>query len=88
MSDLSPNLVLKRLPDVKVRINSDKHIQIVADDIGVDRLMIDDTITVNAASSGTHTGLLVYFELDLGPSMGLSTRPAQADADCSGFGKA
>ena len=32
MSRLSPDLVLKRLPEIEVRINSDNHIQVVADD--------------------------------------------------------
>ena len=32
MSRLSPDLVLKRLPDIEVRINSDNNIQVDADD--------------------------------------------------------
>jgi len=47
------------------------------------QLMIDNTISVTANASGQLDGLLVYFELELGPTMRLSTHPAQADKDCS-----
>ena len=49
----------------------------------VSQLMIDNTISVTANASGQLDGLLVYFELELGPTMRLSTHPAQADKDCS-----
>jgi len=51
----------------------------------VERLMIDSSVTVDATSSGVLNGLLVYFELDIGPTTRLSTHPAQADRDCSWF---
>jgi hypothetical protein len=49
----------------------------------VDRPLIDNSVTVSAGASGELNGLLVYFELDLGPTTTLSTHPAQADEHCS-----
>ena len=51
----------------------------------VERLMIDSSLTVAATTSGVLNGLLVYFELEVGPTTRLSTHPAQADRDCSWF---
>lgn len=57
-------------------------------DLGqVDRLMVDSTVTVEAVRPGTLNGLLVYFELDLGPGTTLSTHPARVDEDNSWFCK-
>ena len=41
--------------------------------------MIDNTATATASVSGELNGLLVYFELGLGPGTVLSTHPAKAD---------
>jgi SAM-dependent methyltransferase len=49
----------------------------------VERFKIDSSVTVTAEASGLLNGLLVYFELDLGPSTILSTHPAQVDSQCS-----
>ena len=47
MSSLSPDLVLKRVPDVEVRINSDNNIQLVSENtihyLGPHALAILDT---------------------------------------------
>src|SRR5215204_5394952 len=48
----------------------------------VERLMIDRTVTVSAGTSGILNGLLVYFELDLGPTTRLSTHPDGVDENC------
>lgn len=45
------------------------------------RLWINNTITVTASASGQLDGLLVYFELELGPTSRLSTHPEQVDRD-------
>lgn len=45
--------------------------------------IIDQTITVTATAAGELPGLLVYFELTLGPTTTLSTHPARADASNS-----
>lgn len=47
------------------------------------RSWINNTITVTANASGQLDGLLVYFELEVGPTTRLSTHPAQADRDNS-----
>jgi hypothetical protein len=44
-------------------------------------LAIDNTTTFTAGTSGLLDGLLVYFELELGPTTRLSTHPAQVQAD-------
>jgi hypothetical protein len=49
----------------------------------VERLLIDSSSTATASTSGQLNGLLVYFELELGPTTRLSTHPAQADENCS-----
>jgi hypothetical protein len=49
------------------------------------RSWINNTITVAANASGQLDGLLVYFELTLGPTTRLSTHPVQADRDNSWF---
>jgi ATP-dependent protease HslVU (ClpYQ) peptidase subunit len=49
----------------------------------VERLLVDNSITVTAGTSGQLNGLLVYFELELGPTVNLSTRPVDADPNCS-----
>lgn len=65
-----------------------KSILLAEVDLGeVDRLTVDSAVTVNADTSGTLNGLLVYFELDLSPSTSLSTHPAQAHRDCSWFSR-
>jgi SAM-dependent methyltransferase len=52
-------------------------------DLGeVERLMIDRSEAVAARTSGVLNGLLTYFELDLGPTTRLSTRPDLTDRDC------
>lgn len=51
----------------------------------IEQLMVDSTVTVEANRGGTLNGLLVYFELDLGPGTTLSTHPAQADEANSWF---
>jgi predicted O-methyltransferase YrrM len=48
-----------------------------------ERLMIDSSVTGTAEDSGLLNGLLVYFELDLGPGTKLSTHPAQVDNYCN-----
>jgi protein arginine N-methyltransferase 1 len=40
---------------------------------------IDHTLPVSAKTAGLLDGLLEYFELDLGPTTGLSTHPGQVD---------
>jgi len=47
--------------------------------------LIDSFATAVAGTTGVLTGLIVYFELDLGPTTRLSTSPAEADNDCSWF---
>lgn len=49
----------------------------------VERPLLDNSVTVTASASGELNGLLVYFELDLGPTARLSTHPTQVDEDCS-----
>ena len=44
-------------------------------------LSIENTVTVAAETSGLLDGLLVYFELELGPTTRLSTHPAQVGKD-------
>jgi ATP-dependent protease HslVU (ClpYQ) peptidase subunit len=48
----------------------------------IERLMIDRSVTVSANTSGILNGMLVYFELDLGPTTRLSTHPHKADENC------
>ena len=48
----------------------------------VDWLMIDRSVTVSAGASGILNGLLVYFELHLGPTTRLSTHPDRVDERC------
>jgi len=48
----------------------------------VERLMIDRSVTVSAGASGILNSLLVYFELDLGPTTHLSTHPDRVDQKC------
>jgi hypothetical protein len=48
----------------------------------VDRLMMDRSVTVSAGTSGILNSLLVYFELDLGPTTRLSTHPDRVDEKC------
>ncbi|MEW6637680.1 MAG: 50S ribosomal protein L11 methyltransferase [Actinomycetota bacterium] len=49
----------------------------------VERPLIDSSIVVSADASGDLNGLLVYFELELGPTTRLSTHPARVDENCS-----
>ena len=44
-------------------------------------LTIDVSVPANASASGQINGVLEYFELELGPSVRLSTHPMQADHD-------
>jgi len=44
-------------------------------------LVIDNSVTVAASAPGRLNGVLVYFELELGPTTVLSTAPAQASRD-------
>ncbi len=46
-------------------------------------LIIDNTTKVTAKSAGQLDGLIIYFELELGPKIRLSTAPVQTDEDCS-----
>lgn len=48
----------------------------------VERVTINRSMTVSANTSGVLNGLLVYFELDLGPNTRLSTHPDTADENC------
>jgi predicted O-methyltransferase YrrM len=48
----------------------------------VELLMIDRSVTISANTSGILNGMLVYFELDLGPTTRLSTHPHTADENC------
>ena len=50
---------------------------------GVSQLTIDNTMSVTTNASGQLNGVLVYFELELGPITRLSTHPEKADKDCS-----
>lgn len=53
-------------------------------DLGeVEQLIIDNSTTFKVSSAGTLDGLLVYFELELGPTTTLSTHPAHSDDECS-----
>ena len=47
----------------------------------VERLLIDNSTIITANISGQLDGLLVYFELDLGPHTRFSTHPAQVNRD-------
>jgi 2-polyprenyl-3-methyl-5-hydroxy-6-metoxy-1,4-benzoquinol methylase len=47
----------------------------------VERLLIDNSTNITANISGQLDGLLVYFELDLGPHTKFSTHPAQVNRD-------
>jgi protein arginine N-methyltransferase 1 len=47
------------------------------------QLLIDNTLSVTANVSGRLDGVLIYFEIELGPTIQLSTNPAQTDKDCS-----
>jgi hypothetical protein len=47
------------------------------------QLSVDNTLTVTADTSGRLDGVLVYFEIELGPTTWLSTHPVQATKDCS-----
>lgn len=47
----------------------------------VEQLIIDNSVTVSAATRGRLDGLLVYFDIDLGPSTTLSTHPKLAAED-------
>ena len=49
----------------------------------VERLLIDNSTIITANISGQLDGLLVYFELDLGPHTRFSTHPAQVNRDNS-----
>ena len=49
----------------------------------VSQLTIDNTISVTANVSGQLNGVLIYFELELGPATQLSTHPGKTDKDCS-----
>jgi len=55
----------------------------VADLKGMSQLPIDNTVSVTANASGRLDGVLVYFEIELGPTTRLLTHPAQAAKDCS-----
>jgi hypothetical protein len=48
-----------------------------------EQFVIDNTATVVANAAGPLDGVVVYFELELGPTTRLSTHPTQADEDCS-----
>ncbi len=48
-----------------------------------DQLMIDKSVAATACTSGRLDGLLVYFELGLGPTTHLSIHPARVDENCS-----
>jgi len=50
---------------------------------GMSQLPIDSTVSAIANASGRLDGVLVYFEIELGPTTRLSTHPAQAAKDCS-----
>lgn len=47
----------------------------------VRQLLIDKTATTIATASGQLNGLLVYFEVELGPTTHLSIHPAQVESD-------
>lgn len=47
----------------------------------VEQLIIDNPVTVTAETGGRLDGLLVYFDIDLGPSTTLSTHPKLAAED-------
>lgn len=49
--------------------------------------LVDRSVAVTANASGVLNGLLVYFELDIGPGTCLSTAPAEADSDNSWFSR-
>jgi len=49
----------------------------------VSQLTIDNTMSVTTNASGELNGVLIYFELELGPTTRLSTHPEKADNDCS-----
>lgn len=49
----------------------------------VERPLIDNSVTVSASTRGELNGLLVYFDLELGPTTTLSTHPGEADEHCS-----
>jgi protein arginine N-methyltransferase 1 len=49
----------------------------------VERLAINNSVTVAANTSGQLNGLVIYFELDVGPSTYLTTHPTRAGKDCS-----
>ena len=48
-----------------------------------DQLMIDKSVAATACTSGRLDGILVYFELGLGPTTRLSIHPARVDENCS-----
>ena len=55
----------------------------VVDLKGMSQLSIANTVPVTANTSGRLDGVLVYFEIELGPTTRLSTHPVQAAKDCS-----
>jgi SAM-dependent methyltransferase len=55
----------------------------VVDLKGMSQLSIDNTVPATAKTTGRLDGVLVYFEIELGPTTRLSTHPLQTDKDCS-----
>jgi SAM-dependent methyltransferase len=47
-----------------------------------EQFMIDRSVTISSVASGVLNGLLVYFDLNLGPSTSLSTHPAEVEDRC------
>jgi Ribosomal protein L11 methyltransferase (PrmA) len=47
------------------------------------QFVVDNTTAVIANAAGQLDGVIVYFELELGPTIRLSTHPSQADENCS-----
>jgi ubiquinone/menaquinone biosynthesis C-methylase UbiE len=49
------------------------------------QLLIDNTLSVTTNVSGRLDGVLIYFEIELGPTTQMSTYPVQTDKDCSWY---
>lgn len=49
----------------------------------VEHLTIDNSAAFTTTAAGRFDGLMVYFELELGPDTTLSTHPASSDDECS-----
>jgi predicted RNA methylase len=81
--DSSPAFFIKPYKASSWKVLSEPILMAEVDLGRVEQISIDNSVTVAADTSGQLNGLLVYFELELGPTTRLSTHPAQADKSSS-----